>query len=367
MNRLLIISLIVLATACHTNSEKSSSANYSIKGDTIIIPGTSNLKEKIKTTVVSATPYRHKRSASGIVKAIPNNYAQIASPFAGRILRSFVRLGQRVAVNAPIFEISAPSFFEAGKAYYQSKQEMQLAEKNLRRQQDLLKNGVGIQKDMEEADLVYERSKHDYENSIASLNVYHVNPAEMILGQPLIVRSPISGEVIADNIVIGQYVRDDAEPQALVAELSKVWVVGQLKEKDINSIHETDEVEIEAAGIPGLIMPGVVYHISEMLDETTRSVEVFIECANSGRNLKPGMYATVQFTEKADNSILIPASAVMQMEESSFVFVKSSGNSYSKRMIKTAGTDNDLIILKSGLKADEEIVTEGAFYLLEAK
>ena len=161
--------------------------------------------------------------------------------------------------------------------------------------------------------------------------------------------------------------KNKRDPQALVAELSKVWVVGQLKEKDINGIHETDEVDIEAAGIPGLIIPGIVYHISEMLDETTRSVEVFIECANSGRNLKPGRYVTVQFTEKADSSILIPASAVMQMEESTFVFVKSKGNGYSKRMIKTSGTDNDLIILKSGLRSEEEIVTEGAFYLLEAK
>lgn len=57
----------------------------------------------------------------------------------------------------------------------------------------------------------------------------------------------------------------------------------------------------------------------------------------------------------------------MQMEESSFVFVKSKSNGFVKRMIKTAGTDNDLVIIKSGLMADEEIVTEGAFYLLEAK
>jgi len=367
MKKLIIISLAWVAFSCHSKTETGASAGYTIKGDTIFIPANSNLKDKIKTTVISSTPYSHKRSASGIVKAIPNNYAQIASPFAGRIIKSFIRLGQHVAVNAPIFEISAPSFFDAGKAYYQSKQEMQLAEKNLRRQSDLLKNGVGVQKDMEEAEVAFELSKRDYENSIASLNVYHVNPADMILGQPLIVRSPIAGEVIADNIVIGQYVRDDAGPIALVAELSKVWVVGQIKEKDINSIHETDEVEIEAAGIPGLLIRGVVYHISDMLDETTRSVEVFIECANSGRNLKPGMYATVMFTEKADNSILIPASSVLQMEESSFVFIKTKGKGYLRRMIQTLGTDNDRIILKSGLKPGEEIVTEGAFYLLEAK
>lgn len=367
MKQILFICIAWLIVSCQNNTNTGSSANYVIKGDTIIIPGNSNLKAKIKTTKVSTAPYRHKLSASGVVKAIPNNYAQIASPFAGRIIKSFIRLGQRVAVNAPIFEISSPSFFEAGKAYYQSKQQMQLAEKNLRRQQDLLKNGVGIQKDMEEAEVTFELSKRDYENAIASLNVYHVNPGEMVLGQPLIVRSPIAGEIVSDNIVIGQYLREDAGPVALVAELSKVWVVGQLKEKDINSIHESDEMEVEVAGMPGLMIRGVVYHISEMLDEATRSVEVFIECENKGRNLKPGMYATVQFTEKSGNSILIPASAVLQMEESSFVFVKSNGNGYLKRLIETSGTDNDRVILKTGLTPDEEVVTEGAFYLLDAK
>ncbi|MEI6680431.1 MAG: efflux RND transporter periplasmic adaptor subunit, partial [Mariniphaga sp.] len=176
-----------------------------------------------------------------------------------------------------------------------------------------------------------------------------------------------AGEIVSDNLVIGQYLREDAGPVVLVAELSKVWVVGQLKEKDINCVHESDEVEIEVGGIPGLIIQGIVYHISEMLDIETRSVEVFIECENKGRNLKPGMYATVKFSEKADNSILIPASAILQLEESSFVFVKTKGNEYLKRLINTSGTDNDRILIKSGLRPDEEIVTEGAYYLLEAK
>ena len=367
MKQLIFICLAWLTVSCHNKSESVSSANYTLKGDTIRVPENSNLKEKLKTTLVSTVPYRHKLSASGIVKAIPNNYAQIASPFAGRIIKSFIKLGQRVAVNAPIFEISSPSFFEAGKVYYKSKQEMQLAEKNLHRQQDLLKNGVGIQKDMEESEVNFELSKREYENSIASLKVYHVNPDELVLGQPLIVRSPIAGEIISDNIVIGQYLREDAGPVSIVAELGKVWVVGQVKEKDINNIHESDEVEIAVAGMPGLSIQGVVYHISEMLDEETRSVEVFIECENKGRNLKPGMYVTAQFSEIADSSILIPSSAVLQLEESSFVFVKTKGNGYLKRLIQTTGTDNDRVILKSGLKPGEEIVTEGGFYLLDAK
>jgi membrane fusion protein, heavy metal efflux system len=366
MKKLIFIIITAIAVACNYTPATKETGKYIMNGDTIIIPEKSVLKEKLKIETVKSEPYQFKLTTTGIVKAIPNKYAQIASPFAGRIIRSFVKLGQRVAIDSPIFEISSPSFFEAGKAYYQSKQEMLLAEKNLKRQQDLLNHGVGIQKEVEEADVNYELTKRDLENCVARLKVYHVNPDDLVLGQPLIVRSPIEGEIIDDKIVIGQYLKEDAEPIAIVAELSKVWVVGQLKEKDINAIHELDEVGVKISGMPDLTIKGKVYHISEMLDEATRSVQVFIECNNKERNLKPGMYVTTQFSEAINQTILISTSSVLQLEGSSFVFVQLAGNRYLKRSIETSGTDKDRVILKSGLKTNEEIVSQGGFYLLEA-
>lgn len=366
MKKLIFILITALSAACNHTSTTKDTSNYTVNGDTIIIPEKSILRGKLKIETVKSEPYQYKLTTTGIVKAIPNKYAQVASPFAGRIVKSFVKLGQHVSVNSPIFEISSPSFFEAGKAYYHAKQEMLLSEKNLKRQRDLLKHGVGIQKDVEEAEVNYELTNRDFENCVASLKVYHVNADELVLGQPLIVRSPIEGEIIDDKIVIGQYLKEDAEPIAIVAELSNVWVVGQLKEKDINAIHESDEVEVKISGRPDLSIKGRVYHISEMLDEETRSVQVFIECNNKERNLKPGMYVATQFSEAANQAILISTNSVLQMEGSSFVFVQLGGNKYLKRLIETSGTDNERVILKSGLKTNDEIVSQGGFYLLEA-
>ena len=70
-----------------------------------------------------------------------------------------------------------------------------------------MKNKVGVQKELEEAEVNYELKKKDYENMVAALKVFQINPDEMALGQPLIVRSPIAGEVVKDRIVIGQYMR----------------------------------------------------------------------------------------------------------------------------------------------------------------
>jgi membrane fusion protein, heavy metal efflux system len=363
--KLLLFCFIAILTACSNDTKIKENDSASKSDKEVVLPENSNITQKLQIQSVSAEPYQVKLSTFGIVQAIPNNYAKIAAPFAGRITKSFVKLGQKVSANAPIFEISSPSFFEAGKTYYRAKQELALAGKNLSRQKDLLKNGVGVQKELEETETNYELSKREYENAVASLKVFNVNPEELVLGQPLIVRSPIAGEIVENKIVIGQYLKEDAEPIACVAELSKVWIVGQLKEKDIKSVHESDEAEVILSGMPDEPIKGKIYHISEMLDEETRSAKVFIECVNSHRFIKPGMYVTVRFIKNPEKAILIPTTSVFQKEKNSFVFVHAGKNKFVRRNIEIVGTDNDKVILKSGLAPNEEIVTNGGIYLLE--
>jgi membrane fusion protein, heavy metal efflux system len=365
MKYILLLCIITIYASCQSNTKQYLSPDTKQTRDSIIIPGNPDLTLKIRTLKIHQEPYLRKIQTSGIVKAIPNNYAEIASPFSGRIIRSFVCLGQKVNVGSPVFEISSPTFFEAGKAYYQSKQEMQLADKNLKRQQDLLNNGVGTQKDLEEAEVNFELTKRDFENSIASLKVYHVDPEELVLGQPLIIRSPIKGEIAENKIVIGQYLKEDAEPVAIVTELSKVWVVGQLKEKDLTSVHKSDEVEIRLTGMPDIPVKGLVFHVGEILDEATRSVQIYVLCENSDRIMKPGMFVSTQFSENTGSVILVPSGSLYQMEETSFVFVYLGDDKYVKRHVEVNGTDGNRVIIKNGLKPGDEIVIEGGSLLLD--
>jgi membrane fusion protein, heavy metal efflux system len=365
MKYYLVFCSIAIITSCQNNIKQDATNITRPVADSIIITRNPDLIKKIKTAKIVSRPYLKIIVTSGIVKAIPNNYAEIASPFSGRITRSFVSLGQKVEVGSPVFEISSPTFFEAGKAYYQSKQEMQLAEKNLKRQQDLFNNGVGTQKDLDESEVNYELTKRDFENSIASLKVYHVIPEELVLGQPLIVRSPIKGEIVENNIVIGQYLKEDADPVAIVAELSTIWVIGQLKEKDINSVNKSDDAEIRLTGMQDNPIKGKVFHIGEILDEATRSVQVYVLCENRERIMKPGMFVTTRFSESNGDAILVPANSLYQTEESSFVFIYLGNDKYIKRAVEVGGTDSNRVIINSGLNPDDEIVIEGGSLLLD--
>lgn len=233
---MLLLPAMVLCS-CNSNKQDDEVAiAVTLRGDTIQIGDKSPILSRLKTDVVKKEAYRPEFTTSGVVRAIPSDYAEIASPFAGRISKSFVRLGQKVMPGSPVFEISSPSFFETGKGYYQAKQEMELALKSLKREKDLLQNKVGVQKELEEAEVNYELKKKDYENAVAALKVFQIDPEELVLGRPLIVRSPIAGEVVTDRIVIGQYIREDAEPVAVIANLDKVWVAAHVKEKDMGMI-----------------------------------------------------------------------------------------------------------------------------------
>ncbi|HTQ63411.1 MAG TPA: efflux RND transporter periplasmic adaptor subunit [Puia sp.] len=353
--------------ACHSAKQETDASNYTLQGDTIVVPENSNLKSKLIISSVQSQPYRLQMLTAGTVKAIPTQYAEIAPPFAGRVLKSYVRLGMKVTPETALFEISSPDFITAQKTFFQEKSQLQLAEKTLKRQQDLIANGVGTQKDLEEAQTAYEVAKKEYENAVIAIKIFKADPDNLVLGQPLVVKAPIAGEIIDNKIVVGKFINDNASSVAIVAELSKVWVAGQIKEKDIRFIHELDECNIEIAALPEKHIKGKVYHVNEMVDEDTRSVQVLIECDNKDHTLKPGMYVTVNFVNAPTSAILIPSKAVMQANDESFVFAEVSQGKYLKRKIESAGSENDKIVIKSGLNDGDRIISEGGFYLLNAE
>ena len=361
---LAVLSLVVYACGSPSKESQEQGQDFSVKGDTISLAASTSLRKQLQTTIVEEQSFQEEWTTAGIVRTIPNSYAAIAAPFAGRVLRSFIKLGQRVAVGTPLFEISSSDFFSAQKDYFDARQEFHQAELNLKRQKDLLKNGVGIQREVEEAQTAYEITKSGLLNASSALKIFHVDPEKLQLGKPLVVYSPIAGEIISNAIVMGQYVREDADPIATVAELSKVWVAAQVKEKDIIHLGKINNVGVQIASLPEKTFHGSIYHIGEMVNEETRSVEVLILCDNADRVFRPGMYVNLRFQDAAQQRIVIPSKAVFQQEDASFVFVKIDDNRYQKRKIQSAGSAKGQLIISQGLTAGETIVKDGGILFL---
>ncbi|TZF99920.1 efflux RND transporter periplasmic adaptor subunit (plasmid) [Chryseobacterium panacisoli] len=366
MKKVILFLISLFVVSCKDNTpQQNKEPEIVIKGDLVTVPENNPVFKKIKTQVVTEQEHSDGVVSAGTIQAIPNHYAEIASPFSGRITKSFIQLGQNISAGSPLFEILSSDYFSVQKDYTDALNDVQLAEKNYRRQQDLVKHGVGIQKELDEAETDFKNKKTSLSNASSALKVYNSKGGG--IGSPLIIRAPINGEIIFNKIVNGQYLKGDADPVMIIAELSKVWISGDVKEKDIRFIHPGDQVSVKVSAYPDKSITGKVYHINEIVDEDTRSIKVLIECNNPDRQLKPGMYATVNFSTTPEKTVMIPVTALMQQDNTQYVWVKTGKSQYIKRSVTTGKTDQKTVRIISGLKPGETIMTEGGIYMLDAK
>lgn len=367
MRKLIVIGLSSLFTFCNNHNPTETEAIAYVKEQEIIfLPDNSVWRNYIKTTEVLVEDHNFDHIATAIVKTIPTQYAEIASPFSGRVVKSYVTIGQKVSVNTPIYEITSSDYFETQKEYLSAKQEFHLAESQFQREQDLYNHGVGVRQELETSQSNFEMAKFAFKNAEEALKIFDMPSGKVQLGTPLTIRSPISGEVVENNIVIGQYIGENTEALVKIANLDKVWIVAHVKEKDAHHLVNYEKVEVQNQADLNSPVSGTLIHINEVVNEDSRSVEVFVEVDNKNRNWKPGMFTNIRFIDKKVEVITVPEKAVLQSEESEFVFVKVGEDRYQKRNIKRSGGEKGKALVMEGLKVSEEVVSEGGVYLLKA-
>lgn len=359
------IILLLICLSCQRESRQTEYTKDYIKENGIItLKGHSPIWQQIKLDTLKLSKGKEVWKSVGTVRIIPANNATVSSPFAGRIIDSFVEIGQKVNKGTPLFSLHSAEFYTAQKDLMDSKTEFNQAIIQLDRQKDLNEKGVGTKKDLEEAKVLYSIASTAYENNKAYLRIFGVNPEQSVIGQALTIYSPITGEVLKNQISIGQYYQEEDEPLLHIAQLDKVWIEAQVKEKDFNILHQVDYATITTDAYPNLEVIGNIKHINEIVDEETRSIQILIEATNSNKQFKPGMFVNIHLQGFNHNQLCIPKTAIMQDVDSQFVFVQNEDKSFKKVSIKTKNSNNDLYnIVVDGLHEGVKYIKEGGIYL----
>lgn len=358
----ILAGLCFLLASCNADNAAQERSEIQYKGDTIMVSKASTL-EHITTQKVEKQSFSEEFKTVGTVRPVSGKLAEIAPPVAGRIGKSFVRLGQKVNAGESVFELSSADFFEATKAYFAARSGSELATRNYNRQKELAANGVAAQRDLEEAQSEALIARQEFEQAGAILRMYNINEKILKPGEPLKVVTPIGGEVVKCDVTIGSYAREDAEPLVVVADLSSVWVVALVKEKYFGSIGKGDKVEVFTDAHPDKTVWGTIYHIGEMLDEETRALEVIVACDNAERSLKPGMFCEIHFLSAPTEAILLPSTAIMQEQDNDYLLVEVSKGTFVRRRVETKTVDLNNVRVVSGVTEGERVVTKGGIYL----
>ncbi len=186
------------------------------------------------------------------------------------------------------------------------------------------------------------------------------------INSEIAVPAPISGTVTSRTINQGEVIEANKE-LLRVTDLSSVWVIAQVYEKDLGRLRTGSGASITTDAFPDRVFRGRVTYIDPRLDETTRTAQLRIELENSDRALKIGMYVRAAFGalgQAEQTAPTIAASAVQNLGNGQVVFVATSEpNVFEMRRVRLGGEKGGQYEVLEGLNVGDRIVTSGSFLL----
>lgn len=256
--------------------------------------------------------------------------------------------GQAVATGQPLLTIYSPMLVTA-------QEELLLAKR--------------LQSDVSAASGETRRSADDLLSSARRRLAYWDIPADEIRGiersgqvrKTLTLRSPVGGYVLEKNVLAGQKIMA-GEALYKVADLSTLWVEGEVFEQDLSTVRVGGNVQADFAALPGEHRMGRISYIYPTLNPDTRTVRVRVVLSNPNLTLKPGMYATIRIAGRERANVLtVPRSAVLSTGERSIVFVREANGQLAPREVALGTTSDDRIEVLRGLSAGETVVASATF------
>ena len=174
--------------------------------------------------------------------------------------------------------------------------------------------------------------------------------------------SPIDGFVIDRKAFPQTNVTPDMELYT-VADLSTIWVTAEVYEYEVPFVRVGQQAQMELSYAQGKSYAGRVTYIYPTVDPQTRTVKIRLEFPNPNFELKPQMYSNVLLNIDYGNQVVVPQAAVLDSGERQTVFVAMGDGYFAPREIQTGAKVDEKIIVLSGLKPGETIVTSGNFLI----
>jgi Cu(I)/Ag(I) efflux system membrane fusion protein len=182
----------------------------------------------------------------------------------------------------------------------------------------------------------------------------------------VLLRAPASGVVVEKAVFQGQRIMPGMELYR-IADLSTVWLEGEVFEKDFGLIRVGSQARLSFEAYPGELFTGSVAYVYPTMTTESRTGRIRIELRNPGLRFKPGMYANMEFQVSVHrDGIHIPRSAILQTGERTIVFVREADGTLTPRQVTAGAATTEHIEIISGLAAGE-VVVASANFLVDAE
>ena len=283
-----------------------------------------------------------------------NQLAQLSAPVGGILREVVVDLGDTVQEGQPVARIWSAAIGETVARAV-------LAHQTLAREQKLRAEGIGPAKDLQEAEAAHRAACQQARSlgfSEQDINTLGERPGEQVL---LDVRAPFAGEIIERTAVRGAQV-EAGKSLFTLADRSTMWAMLNIPDVQLGRVRTGQPVELVVDSLPGQTFTGRLTWISAQVDERTRMARARAEVANPAGLLRDRAFARARIiTRRADQAMVLPASAVQRVGAAALVFVRQADDLYDARAIRLGAQDGGQVEVLEGLRADEAVVVSQTF------
>ncbi len=148
-----------------------------------------------------------------------------------------------------------------------------------------------------------------------------------------------------------------------IADLTRVWIIGEVYEYELPFIKTGLEVNVSLSYYPGESFSGRIAFIYPYLKPETRTNPIRIEAANPDYKLKPEMFANLEIQVDYGTKLAVPVDAVLDTGEAKIVFVAKPDGYFEPREVKLGVRGQDMVQVLEGVSEGEKVLTSANFFI----
>ncbi len=334
----------------------------------------------IEVIAVTRQSFHPHIVASGVIRPVADRSVAVRALVGGRVVRVLADVGERVPAGQVLAIVESAEVTAALARHRTAAARHEAARRALERAEKLLAVKAISRGETDLRLAESESAAAEAEAAAQELRRMGLDPGAPQAQQQgtaeFAVRAPMAGVVLRRSVAPGLLVEREA-PLFEIADLSKVWALVDVYEKDVGQVQERGEVEVRTDAYPGAVFTGRVALIEPALDEASRTAHVRVVLDNAAGRFRPGLFVTVAVPVQespdpqpgatsapgAAAPVAVPGEAVQTISGLPALFVEKAPGLFELRPVEIGREAHGLVEIRRGLEEGERVVVKGAFLL----
>lgn len=310
--------------------------------------------KEVKTVKAKKTTQKGELKLTGKVDYNPNSVIKYVPLVSGVVTKTYFSPGDKVKKGQTLLDIRSSELSELQAELQVQQDEVEIASRELKSAQSMYDDNMLSERDLIEAKAKLRQAKNALQKAKDDIKIIGESRGNGIFS----VKAPMDGYITESNVSSGTNVTAESDPIFTIADLSKVWVIGNVYANNLKFVKEGMPVHVSILSHGNELFDGKINQLSQVFDSEEKVLKARIEMDNKDLKFKPEMSATIYLDEEMPIEMLSVPSNALVFDMNKYYLVVNNNGTFESKEVVPSGHYNDETYISSGINEGDEIVVE---------